>query len=125
MDTLTRLEKLLEWVIEKPFERLFKPRFHLAMLAPKLAETAELARQDDGRGGWRIPHCYQVWLSQADYQTLPQPVDLEQELLALKRYLRQFAAEANCYLNGDIQIEITVHPTFKRGQMTVTTPYVG
>jgi hypothetical protein len=124
VNTLNRLEKLVERLIEGPFDRLFRTRLHPADLAKALALAMEEGRIADGRGGCIAPNHYQVTLNADDYQALQGKSNVIDEVEAIKRYLSGLMAETGCSILGTLQVSVQPRKEVEPGQIRVTSHHL-
>lgn len=124
MNALERFEKLVERLVESPFERLFKGGLHPADVANVLAEAVEKGQLDDGRGGRLVPNHYQVFLNQADYRAMQARAALAEEVAAIERYLTSLQAETGGQTVGPVAVHILPGANIGLGQIKVRADYL-
>lgn len=122
--TFDRFEKLIEQLVEGPFERLFNAQLHPADLARALAREMERGRLGNGRGGCIAPNHYRVFLNTQDYQVLQERSALAEEVAAIKRYLRRLATESGCEIPGSLRVQMAPQSTIQAGQIIVSADHL-
>lgn len=106
MNTFDHLERLAKKIIEGPFERLFKPRFHPTNLLPWLAEAMEAGKVADGQGGYLVPNDYRIMLNIRDHQAWRRRSNFEQEMTMLYADFMNLMTETHCRSLGVIKIQV-------------------
>ena len=121
MKALRYFENLVKNLIEAPFERLFKPKFHPAKLRLKLLETMEAEQAYNTSELSIAPNTYRIMLNEADYKALRQRPAFERELLNIKRDMANMALEANIDLSGPISLTIIPRPNLDPGTILIVS----
>ena len=124
MNVLNRLEKLVEYLIESPFGRLFKLHLHPADLTKALATAMEEGQVLDNQGGHIVPNHYRILLHTIDYRLLQTQTDMVNEIKMMKRYLLDLMAEINCGTLGPLYISVHPEPDIKHGDIQIKVDYL-
>jgi hypothetical protein len=117
------LERWVQRLIERPFNRLFRAGLHPTDLADSLLAAAEENRQN-GSGVNLIPNHYQVMVSPADYAILVEKLGCDTIVTELYNHLVTQAAEANYQFRGTLHILLDQNETVLPGQIEVKTDYM-
>lgn len=116
VNTLTRLEGLLEGVVERSFARLFRSRLQPVEIAKRLTREMEAGRIV-GVSSIMVPNHYKVALGPDDYTTFaPIRASLEQEMV---QYLLSYAIEHGYTTVMAPEVELMEAPTLRPGRMIV------
>jgi hypothetical protein len=124
VNALDRFEKLMERLIEGPFDRLFKRRLHPADVARALAQAMAAGQTTDGRGGVLVPNYYQVLLSEEDFRSLGESSALREEVMAIERYLSGLMVEAGWESAGPLQVSVEPLAHIQPGRVQVTADHL-
>lgn len=118
MDLLSRLEHVLEDVVEGVFSRAFRTQLQPIEVAKRLTREVENHRTISVSSTY-VPNVYTVSLAPDTYATFQA---ISGRLLAeLEQYLREFTTERQYQLVGPIAVRLAENPEVKAGEMQVTT----
>lgn len=116
LNTLMRLESLLEGLAERSFARLFRARMQPIEIAKRLTREMEAGRIV-GVSSVLVPNRFRVALNPADFAAFsPIRSSLEQEMT---QYLITFAREHGYGTTARPEVEILEAPAVRPGRMIV------
>jgi hypothetical protein len=116
MDLLTRLERVLEGMVEGVFSRTFRAQLQPIEIAKRLVREVENHRTV-GVSGTYVPNLYTVSL---EPETLAGFTPISGRLLEeLEQYLREFCLERAYQLVGPITVRLTALETLKANEMRI------
>lgn len=124
MNVLIRLEKLVESLIESPFDRLFKTRLHPADLAKALATAMEQGMVGDGRDGFLAPNSYRIFLNEDDFLDFQGRADVDAEAEAIRRYLTGLLTESDNRIIGEVQVLIRAKESVAPDQFEIAAEHL-
>jgi len=117
MDLLSRLERVLEDMVEGVFSRAFRTQLQPIEVAKRLTREVETHRAVSVNTTY-VPNVYTVQLSAETYAGFQ---EISGRLLAeLEQYLREFTTEHNYQTIGPIAVRLAENADIKIGEMLIT-----